>query len=825
MKMDSITIQGFRGFNGERTIVLDEKITLIHARNSYGKTSISEAVEWLLYGSTSKVDRADYKEEYKGSYRNTHLPAAETPFVCVTFRDAGRVTKFRAELLPGDDYRRYIDDTVVDAWPFSNRPAAAPKPFILQHALKNLLLAKPDERFHGFAQILGLTELDTIHQNVVSLCTKPGSCTPHDVAAFLDRFASLQTRASSRPALGKMGRAMSKGLDGLEAAYAVLLAECKARVAAETDEQVLPQLLKLREEAVGKFYSGRLTLKPHTPHDREANSEDISRILGFVTDGLMREYMELRTLAAVDHVILHARFLDIGLKIAAADPAVCPFCGQTMSASILSQIEQQDLLLQSEVARSKELESRRAVLQKSLSGLREDLVTYYQRNVGRAESLVSAEQSIPQLEVVLVPKHEKHFNDARSAISLVAACSGDLQQSFGGLERALTDVEASIAQSEEKVDLIERLAELILEFVDQTKSFTATVDSLATQVSDADQILKRELDILASMQDISILIELLEEWGAFRKKCEIEFVLASLKDLRRTTDRYVADRIVDSISQDLTLEVMRWYGQIKTQGDPDVHFAGFDLERTAKGDPKPRRVRIMAKSYGKDLVSAVSSLSESKLNALGLSMSIATNLGGDSPFEFLVIDDPIQSWDADHEVQFIEVIKELVGKGKQLILLSHNENWLKQVRDSCRSLNGRYYQVTGYTQDGPHFTESAWAKWAERLEEVDAIVKDPSATSVKLQQAEEEIRIALAAVASDLYFKRRGERKSAHDLNGSQIRKMLIECGVDTGLVNRVLQTFGTTDPAHHAQDGYTPNKQRVMQYHSWVHELAAYLK
>ena len=84
-----------------------------------------------------------------------------------------------------------------------------------------------------------------------------------------------------------------------------------------------------------------------------------------------------------------------------------------------------------------------------------------------------------------------------------------------------------------------------------------------------------------------------------------------------------------------------------------------------KGEARARRVRINATSYGKDLASAVSSLSELKLNMLGISISIAMNMRYIRPFEFPVIDDPIQSLDAEHEAQFVEVVRELVEQGKQ----------------------------------------------------------------------------------------------------------------------------------------------------------------
>jgi hypothetical protein len=275
----------------------------------------------------------------------------------------------------------------------------------------------------------------------------------------------------------------------------------------------------------------------------------------------------------------------------------------------------------------------------------------------------------------------------------------------------------------------------------------------------------------------------------------------------------------------LNAYVMEWYGQIRTRGDPDVHFSGFDMERTAKGDLKARRVQIKATSYGKDLISAASSLSESKLNALGLCVSIATNLKGETPFEFLIVDDPIQSWDAEHEIQFIDVIRKLIDRGKQVILLSHNRKWINQVRDGCRSINGRFYEITGYTVAGPQISEQPWAPWKQRLSEIDAILKDQNADSVKLQQGEEEIRIVVAQLTADLYRRKRGIPKSPHDINSDKARKILVECGVDSGLVDRITQTFSTTDDAHHAPSDYAAHRQRIQRYAGWANELARLLE
>jgi hypothetical protein len=146
---------------------------------------------------------------------------------------------------------------------------------------------------------------------------------------------------------------------------------------------------------------------------------------------------------------------------------------------------------------------------------------------------------------------------------------------------------------------------------------------------------------------------------------------------------------------------------------------------------------------------------------------------------------------------------------------------MDQVRLGGRTLNGWFYEITGYTKSGPHISEVPWEKWTERLKEVDAILKDPHAGSVRLQQAEEEIRIVIAELSSELYFKMKGVRKSPHNLNSTKVRKMLLECSVEDNLIDRITQTFETTDDSHHATINYVVHRQRIQCYHTWAHDLA----
>jgi len=823
MKIKNVTIQGFRGFNKVRTIDFHDRLTLIYAPNSYGKTSISEAFEWLLYGKTSKVDNADSKEEYRGSYRNCHLIDSLTPFVQATFMDDnGNETEFHGVLTEDEIIQRFINGQEVESWLLPQDISEVPRPFILQHALKYLLLVKPDERFQGFAHLLGLEKLDIFQKNIVSLCTKPDACIPTEVNQLFEKISPIETRLTGQSSLATIKKAFKKGLAGLAEAYKAVTSECRRRVPPETeDESILPQLLKIRKDAVAKIFIGRVALKDYSEKEKYVNIEDDKYFLDCIADPFDKKYTELLALATVQYILERAAFFDLGLKLLDKTPKECPFCGQLINNVLLKHIHDEHTKLTDEKNLTKELQKQRNEIIILLTEFKSRLIAYQTRHKDKSTQLLALEPTLDKLKAVLLPKYQTHFSAVETTILELSTVKDKLEKSYNKVLEALTKVETSVTESKENVALVKVLREVLTEYISDALSYARFISVKVPIMSNADDILKHELDVLAGTEDISALVDLLEQRLDIEKKFKIKGILDSLKDLRKLVDQHVANRVLEAISCKLTSDVMEWYRQIKTTGDPDVHFNGFDIERTKKGELKARRIQIKAKSYGKDLVSAVSSLSESKLNALGLCVSIATNLKGQSPFDFLIIDDPIQSWDEDHETRFIEVIRKLVEGGKQIVMMSHNHKWIDSVRSGCRTINGRFYEITGYTEAGPHIIEVSWASWEERLKEVDAITKDETATFVKLQHAEEEIRFVITELAAELYFKTKGVKKKPKDLNSTKVRKMLVECGIDNSLVDRITQTFGTTDDSHHVTTDYTPNRQRIRRYHDWAHELS----
>lgn len=827
MRIRSITIQGFRGFNQSRTIYFNDRLTLICGPNSYGKTSISEALEWLLYGVTSKVEEADYsKEEYKGSYRNRHFPKEDTPFVKATFvDDSGSEIEFRGDLSADDRIQRFVDGDEVETWPLDHDLSKPSKPFILQHALKRLLLVRPKDRYEGFARLLGLEDLSVFHADVVSLCTKPEVIFTPEVVAVFRAVSTLQARCADLPRLSPVASALSRGAGGIVDAYQAVERECTRRVPPGTkNEAVVPELRTVRADAAARIFGARVELPEYSDDEESANAEDEGFFLRCTDQSFIKEYLQLVGLATVQDILERADLLGLGLKLLEEAPTECPLCGQSMDDALLEHVRQEHADLVSERKRSEALVEQRACVTNALQELGKRVAAYHGRNIDKTAPLLNLEPSLDKLRSVLVPKHQAHFDSVEGTISELASSRARLEVCYQSAVGALSKVQSSVIQSKEEAQLLRTLGADLVEYIAETRSYADAVSARAPAMSDADQVLKHKLDILAGTEDIAVLIDLVDKRRDVEKKLEMDSILAGLKDLRKSVDQFVASVVLEKISGDLSDEVTEWYGRIRTEGDPDVHFSGFDVPVTKKGDLRGGRIQVKATSYGEELVSAVSSLSESKLNVLGLCVCIATNLMSESPFDFLVIDDPIQSWDAEHETKFIEVVRSLAERGKQVILMSHRHCWLGQLRLHCRSMNGLYHEITGYTRDGPHIDEIAWASWEDRLREVDAILKDEMASTIRLQQAEAEIRFVTTTLTSEYYFRKKGVRRSPSTLNRAKVRKMLVQCGVDSELVDRACQTFGTTDDAHHASTEYAPERQRIRRYHSYCHELAKLL-
>lgn len=829
MRLKSLAIAGFRGFNAARTIEFDRRLTLISAPNSHGKTSITEALELLFYGQTSKVESADSKDEYKDSYRNRHYTSDECPYVeAVCIQEDEQESILRIEV-HGGGIERFVDGHAVEEWPFTSQLADAARPFVVQHALKSLLLAAPTDRFKRFARLLGLHEVDSVQQALVNLCTKPDSHLPPAARKLVDELDLYVGRLKSIEQTAAAGRSLAKGASSLINAFGKLKKRGQKLVGEPLEgEELIAALVALRNAAAARIYSGSVRIGHLRTADQGRVSATLLRLEGVISEETVQNYARLAAGGTTDRLRQELSLLNVGLTRIGEAPEECPLCEQALDEEQRAKIQARHDSLAESLADEPDLDRSRTQFATSLQQTIEDVKSHSALLLSRSTELINANTSENSKKITgLIGEGHEH------ELFLIAAAGAKLGPHHSKLTDTATAVvlaakvcTAAINQKAENLSQIEELVRATGAYLSSADEYQAAVAEVEPTLEEPSRLLQAAIDAEAGTTELSLLIETLGSEQDLTKAMRIRSVLTSLKALRKHVDQAVGETMEEAFSTELTQSVMEWYERIRTTGDPDVHFSGFAMERTKAGKFKSRRVGVAAHSYGVELASAVSSLSESKLNALGLCISIATTLGSPGPWDFIVLDDPIQSWDDDHETQFVDVIRRLVeAEDRQVILLSHRDSWISRVVAGCRSLNGRRYHIAGYSQDGPEISEGSWAKLDQRLKEALGIANSPSASPVELQQAEEELRIAASQLAADAAETFLSRAVGAHNLNSERVRNILTESGCDARLRDRVVATFNTTDDAHHAAKNYEPSRERIRQYHSALCELRKWIK
>lgn len=835
MKIRNLTLQGFRGFNdNSEQIEFAESLTLVYGPNSYGKTSLSEGLEWLLYGITSKVEGAavnNNKTEYQGSYRNCHFEEGGIPFVEATFQlNDESETICRGELQKDDSIKKFVDGVEVDTWQWMSDAILDPRPFVLQHSLKSLLLTNPTARYKGFTRLIGAEELDEFQEDFVSLCTKYRK--PKEVDAFLESFTDLEQQLSTLPKFSSIYKIYKKKILDIEDLYSAVSSECAKRVPKDTEaKDYLNVLRSTKEKAIKKVFDKVMALPDYSEVDLRDLKVDLDYFASIITDEFIENYIELIALTTIQEIVKKSQLLDLCVELVEKDPKTCPISDLPFNDDCLSRFHAQCELSKKDKENQTRFTAKQEIILGQIQNLKQRLNAFLQICFNKTSTIIEFDDPdiLLKIATLLGPENQKYYDDFQNAINEINIARDKLTESFISVNDQLTVIDNSIKTNTENQVHAQALGEALLNIIQQESAYRKTVSRLVPLVTEVANVFNNKLETLADTKEMSILIQLLEKRMDLEKKSKIHTLLESLVDLRKQVDGYVATKLQDVVKTSLSSDVMEWYAEIRTQGDPDVHFEGFDLPQTKGGSVKSRQIEVNAKSYDKRLPSAVSSLSESKLNALGLAISIANCVKGGNTFGFILIDDPVQSLDKGHSSQVVEVIRKLVADHqKQVILLSHDLEWLNSVRKQCRTLNGYFYEITSYSQRGPNIVRKQWAAINERFEEIRSWLNKPDGMSaLEKQRVADEFRILYQELTSDIYQAKTGEVKNPDKFNRVIIRDLLIKSGMPSEKVDQIDAAYIAVHAPHHKTSFDEPiEKLRVyLKYAEYMHSFSESLK
>jgi hypothetical protein len=703
-RITKLEICGFRAFGrNAQTLEFPSLLATIWGPNSQGKTSLAEAVEFLLTGQiVRRALMASGQDEFAGALRNAHLPAAAKAYIKATILAGGMPHTIKRTVKT--DYGKKQDcETIleIDGKPAAETDLAALSqpplcaPVLAQHTLGYLFSAKPQDRATYFKALLEVTDLEQFRNAVAALeyqITGPPS--PH-----LDKFAL----AKAVPLAGKHFMAVHPAK--LDPAFG---AACKELIdahgepcPAKTGERLGKLESILAEKRAKTFAQKGFDRKPAADwsapaqaqyaklsacvEERAKVDEEVRRMTG-----LFREALALPAVARAK---------------AAAD---CPLC-ETEGALTPERIA----FIRSRVA---DTEGFQAALTQAQEALR-----------SMAASLEAAAETIKQALPLFIAnpsrfRRERGFRIERIAAMLGAGAASDIAAWLQGLRRLVRKRNKAVAA-------IRGLWHATQEYTAKPDTLTdaATLKSGFERVAAAYRGFKAELAAYDPLEkkisaSLKVVVDAESKTAGWQELIELGRDQPGLRDAlidrsaREQAGRDLAkalkqiddanEAVLDEKFEKLSDGVQHWWDLLRPE--ESSFFTGV-IPRPGARRTIDFKAGLSANEDRSDpkLRDVIAVFSQSQLHCLGLALFLARAVREGAGF--VVLDDPILSSDEDYRAFFnAMVIEDLLKRGLQVIVLTQDQKTFKDLGDRYLHEKISQFQIVLQSPaDGSEITNTA----------------------------------------------------------------------------------------------------------------------
>jgi DNA repair exonuclease SbcCD ATPase subunit len=733
----------FRAFLDGPELRLSDQLTIFYGGNGTGKSSLAEAIEWLLFGYTTRRRKGDSysKLEYQGSYVNKWWPGNELPFVeaKIKLADDSVHTIRRTMLIPGTgrlddtDSQLSVDgDEGDDLSSLGIRYIEANSPIVVQHGIQDLIHTRPIDRYRAISETLGLAELVSFKDVLDKAKNRYRNELPSEVvqARQVVRQSAATLRKLGLEAVAK--RWQDENIDP-EQDYDLILGKAR-ELTGSTSHDLSTILGDVRERQtleMAKIFDAA-PYRP-SPNLDKLLSELRAHVEQFAEaqNSFVQSAKELTTAAVARFSAAQIAFWKAGLDlIDDNNPEICPFCERpTLNQAIMDERRQR-------IDTDKELTTLRDSLREASDtclGVLKKVEPAVQRldirriNDTSLHTLQKAfEQDVDHLEAFVKQNHRT--SDALTAV--IGAVSAAIP-TFENAEKFVTDPF--------KVSTITQVITQLPSQLDNTFGrIQAALKEYASTYASFEPVLKRELSDEATVAQFTSLIEVLSNKESVELVALVKRFDDDIVECQRQADQYILEqqRAVLAIREE---EMIKWYGRLSPNAD--VRFSGLI--------PGRNEFSMKADAFGEEL-NAAACLSQSQLNCLGLSIYIPNVVDPNSPFRFIMFDDPVQAMDDDHHESFlVSVMPALLDEHRlQVIVLTHLEPTANRLRNLNYSRNPLCYRFDKLRADGPQIKD-----YVPLRDELKAIRERSQMGEEERKWAVDRIRVLAEHVIRESYMK------------------------------------------------------------------------
>jgi ABC-type lipoprotein export system ATPase subunit len=184
------------------------------------------------------------------------------------------------------------------------------------------------------------------------------------------------------------------------------------------------------------------------------------------------------------------------------------------------------------------------------------------------------------------------------------------------------------------------------------------------------------------------------------------------------------------------------WSQLRQESNVDI--GSISLQGT-----NTRRKAVLMGSVDGVQSQALSVMSQGELHALALALFIPRATTPNSPFRFIVLDDPIQAMDPAKIDGFVKVLS-MLARTRQVVVFSHDDRLASAIRQLA--VDARLIEVS--REAGSTISTAETLNQAVRyVQDVDALVRDTDVPdAVKRRAAPGLFRLALEAASQQIFY-------------------------------------------------------------------------
>ena len=755
LSLVSIRPHYFRGFKALLDpIDVTGTLIVIEGKNSSGKTSLAEALEFLFRGSLSRRDEhgEGNPEELENCIENQLRPTDESTFVEATFvrhsgtpdekqlvlrriltKDYGTTSTSSCESklhLDGSELSKEDEAALLEEL-FSFVP-----PLLMQHTLRSFVQSPPSHRRQYFERILSLDELtDLFGRAVIGNAKLPGFKSPQGSYGLLQWETLIgQLKIPEAKAIAQRDKSVAqqnqpKALADALIRVAVLEYSSSDADLAEVEAWIEQQQIVARQRSFPPLAQLRPKQQPNHElsttlvgsQDRQANIE-----------ARWKAYESARTLTNTvqENAIVIADALESMIQAGLIDREkavqLCPLCGQesptTLTQKRLLEIDEWMPLAEAE-------KHARSNFDSEIEGLKRDLQTLIQE---ASDTL----PDLPQLDEYLKEVSSELLNSASTLVRVRSRIETEVRQHLDKaqlLVKAEMDQIDTLAEVEthvsERIACIENLR-VLPEYAEEYRQALRSLETIVGQAASTDEEYRNRQSWLSCAKSQA---DVLNDFKWEKAKLAAQKDLAAIRnELMKFRGQYLEGRRA-SFSQGMQ-DVWSCLRE-----DSYSVFSNLQVpEPKGKGFPVVLEVKAtLNDGVETKEIDALKVFSESQVNALGVAAFVTRSrlLGHD----LLIFDDPVQSMDEDHFKTFArDVLPPILDEGRQVILLTRNETFARDLsywhheRSDYVTLTARMSQKDGCVVDEGN------RRFSERLRNAEKLAKEG-----ELKESWIRVRIAI----------------------------------------------------------------------------------